>query len=253
MRQNLSHFANAPHKYLLILSGDQLYRMNFRHVIEQHIETGADVTVATIPVNRADARRFGIMQIDGEERITRFEEKPKEPALLDALQIERHLLLASSASTAATISTWPRWASMFSTATCWTRRSRASTSISASTSFPDLIKTGRLFSYVYQGYWEDIGTIRAFFDANLDLTNEVPQFNFFDTHAPIYTHARFLPASKIVRGTIERAVISDGCIIVDAQSNTPLSASAAASIMQRSIDHHGHRLETDAPMSHRFN
>jgi len=82
---------------------------------------------------------------------------------------------------------------------------------------PNLISTGRLFSYVYQGYWEDIGTIKAFFDANLDLVNEVPKFNFFDTQAPIYTHARYLPASKIVRGHIERAAIADGCIIVDAR------------------------------------
>jgi glucose-1-phosphate adenylyltransferase len=82
---------------------------------------------------------------------------------------------------------------------------------------PNLIPGGRLFSYVYQGYWEDIGTIRAFFDANLDLSNELPQFNFFDTAAPIYTHARYLPASKIVRGRLTRAIVSDGCVIVDAQ------------------------------------
>jgi glucose-1-phosphate adenylyltransferase len=82
---------------------------------------------------------------------------------------------------------------------------------------PNLISTGRLFSYVYQGYWEDIGTIKAFYDANLDLVNEIPKFNFFDTEAPIYTHARYLPASKIVRGHIERAIISDGCVIVDAR------------------------------------
>src|SRR5271156_3714025 len=81
VRQNLHHFANSPHKYLLILSGDQLYRMNFRAVLEQHIRTGADVTVATIPVNRADATQFGIMQIDGEEQIARFVEKPQEPEL----------------------------------------------------------------------------------------------------------------------------------------------------------------------------
>jgi glucose-1-phosphate adenylyltransferase len=82
---------------------------------------------------------------------------------------------------------------------------------------PNLINSGNLYSYVYQGYWEDIGTIKAFFDANLDLVNELPRFNFFDTQAPVYTHARYLPASKIVRGYFERTVISDGCIIVDAR------------------------------------
>src|SRR5471030_1614576 len=88
VRQNLGHFGNAPHKYVLILSGDQLYRMNFRQVIEQHIASGADVTVATIPVNRCDASAFGIMQIDGEERITRFVEKPQESSVLDSLVID---------------------------------------------------------------------------------------------------------------------------------------------------------------------
>jgi len=81
---------------------------------------------------------------------------------------------------------------------------------------PNLISSGRAYAYVYQGYWEDIGTIKAFFDANLDLVNEMPKFNFFDTAAPIYTHARYLPASKIVRAHLERAAIADGCIIVDA-------------------------------------
>src|SRR5471030_1869517 len=88
VRQNLQHFGNAAHKYVLILSGDQLYRMNFRAVLEQHIKTGADVTVATIPVSRADAESFGIMQIDGEERITRFVEKPQEDALLDTMKMD---------------------------------------------------------------------------------------------------------------------------------------------------------------------
>src|SRR5271154_4993814 len=88
VRQNLCHFRNSPHKYVLILSGDQLYRMNFRQVIEQHIRSGAEVTVATIPVSRTDARQFGIMQIDGEERITRFVEKPQEDAVLDTLKMD---------------------------------------------------------------------------------------------------------------------------------------------------------------------
>src|SRR6202453_757545 len=88
VRQNLSHFRNSPHKYVLILSGDQLYRMNFRQVIEQHINSGADVTVATIPVSGTDASAFGIMHIDRDERITRFVEKPKETAVLDSLKMD---------------------------------------------------------------------------------------------------------------------------------------------------------------------
>lgn len=216
VRQNLQHFGNSPHKYVLILSGDQLYRMNFRAVLEQHINSGADVTVATIPVSRADAKQFGIMQIDGEERITRFVEKPQEDSLIDTLRMDGSirsklgiyggddLLLASMG-----IYVFNR--DVLDKALAGKHVDFGKHII------PNLISTGRLFSYVYQGYWEDIGTIKAFFDANLDLVNEIPKFNFFDTKAPIYTHARYLPASKIVRAQLDRTAIADGCIIVEAK------------------------------------
>jgi glucose-1-phosphate adenylyltransferase len=189
--------------------------MNFRDVIEQHIRSGADVTVATIPVNRTDARAFGIMQIDGEERITRFVEKPQEDALIDNLRMDGatraklgiyggdDLLLASMG-----IYVFNRDV---------LEKALAGKHVDFGKHIiPGFISTGRVFSYVYQGYWEDIGTIKAFYDANLDLVNEIPKFNFFDTQAPIYTHARYLPASKIVHGQIDKAAISDGCIIVEA-------------------------------------
>ncbi|HEX4138756.1 MAG TPA: glucose-1-phosphate adenylyltransferase [Candidatus Methylacidiphilales bacterium] len=216
VRQNLSHFANSPHKYVLILSGDQLYRMNFRELIEQHIRSGADVTVATIPVNRTDARSFGIMQIDGEERITRFVEKPQEDPLIDTLRMDDatraklnihsgdDLLLASMG-----IYVFNR--DVMDKALAGKHVDFGKHII------PNLISGGRVFAYVYQGYWEDIGTIKAFYDANLDLVNEIPKFNFFDTQSPIYTHARYLPASKVVRAQFAKVAISDGCIIVDAK------------------------------------
>jgi glucose-1-phosphate adenylyltransferase len=214
VRQNLSHFGNAPHKYVLILSGDQLYRMNFRQVIEQHIASEADVTVATIPVNRCDASAFGIMQIDSEERITRFVEKPTDPDVLNSLQVEgsvrSKLNIQSDDVCLASMGIYVFNKDVLDKALAGKHVDFGKHII------PNLINSGRLFSYVYQGYWEDIGTIKAFFDANLDLVSEIPKFNFFDTQAPIYTHARYLPASKIVRGRIEKAAISDGCIIVDA-------------------------------------
>jgi glucose-1-phosphate adenylyltransferase len=214
VRQNLSHFGNAPHKYVLILSGDQLYRMNFRHVIEQHIASGADVTVATIPVNRSEASAFGIMQIDNDARITRFVEKPTDPAVLDTLQIDGNARYKLGIQTAdvclASMGIYVFNKDVLDKALAGQHVDFGKHII------PNLINTGRLYSYVYQGYWEDIGTIKAFFDANLDLVNEMPKFNFFDTQAPIYTHARYLPASKIVRAQLNRAAISDGCVIVEA-------------------------------------
>lgn len=215
VRQNLRHFNNVPHKYVLILSGDQLYRMNFREVIEHHISIGAEVTVATIPVNRADASSFGIMRIDGNERITQFVEKPHDPAVLDQLKIEESVRSRLNIPGGDDLCLASMGIYVFNRDVL--EKALAGQHVDFGKHIiPNLIHTGRLFSYVYQGYWEDIGTIKAFFDANLDLVNEVPKFNFFDTQAPIYTHARYLPASKIVRGRVERAVISDGCIIVDA-------------------------------------
>jgi glucose-1-phosphate adenylyltransferase len=215
VRQNLNHFDNAPHKYVLILSGDQLYRMNFRAVLEQHIQTGADVTVATIPVSRADAQSFGIMQIDSEERITRFVEKPHEPAVLDSLRMDEGTRKKLDVHGDADVLLASMGIYVFNRDVM--EKALAGKQVDFGKHIiPNLIGTGRLYSYVYQGYWEDIGTIKAFYDANLDLVNEIPKFNFFDTQAPIYTHARCLPASKIVRAQLERTAVADGCIIVDA-------------------------------------
>ena len=215
VRQNLCHFRNSPHKYVLILSGDQLYRMDFRQVIEQHIRSGAEVTVATIPVNRTDASSFGIMQIDGDERITRFVEKPSDSSTLDSLRMDgivrsRLGLGGGDDLFLASMGIYVFNKDVLGKALAGQHVDFGKHII------PNLINGGGIFSYVYQGYWEDIGTIKAFFDANLDLVNEIPKFNFFDTQAPIYTHSRPLPASKIVRARLERAAIADGCIIVDA-------------------------------------
>jgi len=215
VRQNLQHFGNAAHKYVLILSGDQLYRMNFRRLIEQHITTGADVTVATIPVNRCDAGSFGIMKIDAEERITQFVEKPQDPAVLDTLKIQPKELAKLKIKPGGDLFLASMGIYIFNRDVLTQALAGKHVDFGKHI-IPNLIEGGRLFSYVYQGYWEDIGTIKAFYEANLDLSNEVPKFNFFDTQAPIYGHSRYLPSSKIVRGRIERAVVAEGCVIVDA-------------------------------------
>ena len=212
VRKNLTHFLNHDFDHLLILSGDQLYRMDFRRILLQHAETDADITVATIPVSRQEAQSFGIMQINEERQITRFVEKPKDPAVQDSLRLPpqwydklgihdgRELFLASMGIYV------------------FNRELLRNLLDNTFTDFgkhiiPDAIDTHRVFSYVFQGYWEDIGTIRSFFEANLDVTSELPRFNFFDMAAPIFSRPRFLPGSKINGAQIEHAVISDGCII----------------------------------------
>jgi len=212
VRKNLTHFLNHDFDYLLILSGDQLYRMDFRHIIAQHAETGADITVATIPVGRSEAQSLGIMQISEDGRINRFAEKPTDPAMLDSLRLK------------------PEWHSKFgitegresflaSMGIYVFNRSLIQDLLNNSLSdfgknvIPEAINSQRVFSFIFHGYWEDIGTIRKFFEANLDLASELPRFNFFDMNAPIFSRPRYLPSSKINGATIDHALLADGCII----------------------------------------
>ena len=203
---------NHDFDFALVLSGDQLYRMDFRKVIAQHIESGADVTIATIPVERSAAQSLGIMQIADDWRITRFVEKPKDPAVLDSLklppewygkfEIEGHqeFFLASMG-----IYVFNREVLL--------RLLDNTLADFGKDIIPGAIETHRLFSYIFQGYWEDIGTIGSFFQANLDLLAELPRFNFFDMSSPIFTRPRFLPGSKINGAEIDHAILADGCII----------------------------------------
>ncbi len=216
VRQNLRDFLQQPFEYYVILSGDQLYRMDFRDVLKQHIEGGAELTIATLPVSRGDCHAFGIMQTDAERKIVRFEEKPKDPAILDELRIPAGLMKELGQ---------PENAEMYQASMgiyVFNRQTLIDALDNTHVDFgkhviPEMLKKARVQAYIFQGYWEDIGTIRSFFDANLNLTSLLPPFNFFDTTAPIYTHARFLPASKMNGATVKQAIISDGCVVSDAQ------------------------------------
>jgi glucose-1-phosphate adenylyltransferase len=212
VRKNMIHFMNHEWDYLLILSGDQLYRMDFRHIIEQHAETNADITVATIPVGRLEAQSLGIMQIDAARRITRFVEKPKDPALLDSLKLPPEWYAPLGIKGDGEMFPASMGIYVFNRDTIRRLLDNTFTDFGKHI-IPNAIKDLRVFSFMFQGYWEDIGTIRAFFDANLDVTNELPRFNFFDMAAPIFSRPRFLPGSKINGAQIDHAVISDGCII----------------------------------------
>ncbi len=212
VRKNLTHFLNHDFDYLIILSGDQLYRMDFQPLIAQHIETKAGITVATIPVGRAEAKACGIMQIAGDNRITSFLEKPKEDAVLDALKLAPELKAKLEVET-------PGESFLASMGIYVFNRDLIRELLDnplpdfGKHIIPNAIKNHPVFSYVYQGYWEDVGTIRSFFEANLDLVSELPRFNFFDMSAPIFSRPRYLPGSKINGAQIDHALVTDGCII----------------------------------------
>lgn len=213
VRKNFVHLLNHDFDQILILSGDQLYRMDYRRLLTRHIENDAEVTVATIPVHRRDAPGLGIMQIDDNCQITRFVEKPQDPAIHDSLRVPpemygtlglagdgEDLLLASMGIY------------VFNRDVLVELLNNDQKDFGKHI-IPDAIGARRVFAYVFQGYWEDIGTIRAFFEANLDVTADLPRFNFFDMTAPIFTRPRWLPASKVNSARISHAIISDGCII----------------------------------------
>jgi len=215
VRQNMRYFLERPFDYYLILSGDQLYRMDFRVLLHQHIQSGADISLATKPVQRGQVSEFGIMESGVDLRITRFIEKPKDEPNLSEFKMSPELLAAVG---------FDREAELFQASMgiyIFNRDVLVSCLDNQLVDFgkhviPQSIQDRNVNAFIFKGYWEDIGTIRAFYEANLDLTNIVPEYSFFDAEWPVYTHPRFLPGSKINGATLRQAIISDGCIITDA-------------------------------------
>jgi len=215
VRQNLRYFLQRPCEYYLVLSGDHLYRMDYGDLLHEHVRTGADVTVGTTPVDRPAASGLGILQSDAERHIFRFEEKPKDPKLLDELRIPPNLLKELGRPADTELYQGSMGIYVFN------RQVLIDVLANDQDDFgkhiiPASLQKYQVFAYIFQGYWENIGTVRAFFEANLALTDPVPAFDFFYHINPIYSQQQLLPASK-VRGTrLQRAIIADGCIITDA-------------------------------------
>ena len=217
VRQNMRYFLEHSAEYFVILSGDQLYHMDYRLLLKQHVESGAEITLGTVPVTRKDASEFGIMHSDSSRRIIRFQEKPKEAALLDELTIPDALLAEMGRRAGEELYQASMGIYVFNRQVLIDVLADNDGTDFGKHIIPNAIRQYRVNAYIFQDYWEDIGTIRAFFDANLALTDIIPPYSFFDRSAPIYTRARFLPASKINGVSIRNAVISDGCILTDAR------------------------------------
>ena len=213
VRQVLPHIRELRVDTLLILSGDHLYHMDYRHFIEKHYESDADVTVSVIPCEAKAASEFGLLKTDESGRIIEFKEKPKGEELL-AMQVDT-TKLGLDANEAARR---PFLASMGIYVFKYDRLEQLLAQDQRWVDFggeiiPAAIKAGPVQAHMFDGYWEDIGTIGAFYRANLDLTSKIPKFNLFDAEAPVYTRARYLPPSKIEDTQIDDSIISDGCII----------------------------------------
>jgi glucose-1-phosphate adenylyltransferase len=210
VRQSLHHLSNYEYEHVLILSGDQLYQMDYRKLLKLHKEDGADITVATIPVNADDATGFGIMKTNDDGNIESFVEKPSSDELSkwssetsEEMQAQGRNYLASMGIYVFSKDTLLRLFEENPDATDFGKEI-----------IPKAIEDdSKVASYSFTGYWEDIGTIGSFFESNLDLCETVPNFNLYDNEQVIYTRARYLPASKLTGTNLERTLIAEGCII----------------------------------------
>ncbi len=208
VRQCMQHFLNYEFDYALILSGDQLYQMDFNEMVEAHIKSKADITLATLPVVAREASEFGILKSNSKNIIQEFIEKPAPELLPDwvsetseEMKREGKLYLASMGIY------------IFNRELLVELMKDQGTKDFGKEIIPQSIKTHKVLSFPYEGYWTDIGNIDSFYEANLGLTDDIPKFNLFNNTKPVYTRARLLPPSKISGTTLEKTIISDGCII----------------------------------------
>lgn len=210
VRQSLKHIKIHEYDYVLVLSGDQLYQMDFAEMIDKHAESGADLTVATIPVGAREATSFGILKKNAENWITDFIEKPDASLLPDWMSDTGIEMQSFGRNYLASMGIYVFNRSMLD--------KLLTVDYASATDFgkeiiPAAINNYKVFSYQYEGYWEDIGNIGSFFEANLALTMDIPPFNLFDRGKMVYTRSRMLPPAKISGTLIEKAIIADGCII----------------------------------------
>ncbi len=212
VRQTLRHILIYNMEYILILSGDQLYRMDYQKLVEYHLAKKADISVCVIPVEADKTSGFGILKMNNEGRITDFIEKPKDPKPLDRYKVDvdawRESGVTQERAWMASMGIY-----LFRTQVLIDVLRDETKLDFGGDIIPSALSHYPVYGYIFDDYWEDIGTIKAFYHANLDLTGPRPRFNFYDPQSPIYTHPRFLPATSIAHCSVSHSVISEGCSI----------------------------------------
>jgi len=208
VRQQMFEIHSTGADYTLILAGDHLYRMDYEQMAQHMWEIGGDISIALQPVSMKDSPRLGILKRGEDQLVTDFVEKPKDPEVQKSFvsREDPDLPLLGSMGIY-----------LFKTAVLDELLRELEVDDFGKEVIPHAIHTHKVVGYDFEGYWEDIGTIRSFYKANLDLTLPSPPFNFYDVNHPIYTHARFLPGSIIAGATLEEVSLSDGCYIGEAE------------------------------------
>ncbi|MEH6537666.1 MAG: glucose-1-phosphate adenylyltransferase [Psychroserpens sp.] len=208
VRQSMHHFLSHDFKYFLILSGDQLYQMDYQKMIRAHEESNAEISIATIPVNAKDAPAFGILKSNDNNEITSFIEKPETKLLPDWTSEVSDEMKDQGRHYLASMGIY-----IFNKDLLTKLMENPDTNDFGKEIIPQSITEHKVMSYQYEGYWTDIGNIDSFFEANIGLTEDIPQFDLYDKKKRIYTRARMLPTTKIAGTTVVKSVIAEGCII----------------------------------------
>ena len=213
VRKHLRYLEQDGIDYVLILSGDQLYRMDFSQMLKTHQESRADVTISAVPITAEEAKAFGIMRLDDGGRVQGFLEKPQTKEELDLVRtdpawIEERGIRANGRDCLASMGIY-----LFNKDTLLELLKGSDYTDFGKEVFPLTIRTRHVQTHLFDGYWEDIGTIKAFYEANLALAHKSPPFRFVGLNAPIYTHARFLPPTRLDGACVHGSLLADGCEI----------------------------------------
>ncbi len=213
VRQMLPHLRDWKVDTLLILSGDHLYRMDYRKFLDRHFSTNADLTVSVIPCREDEAGEFGLLKTNKDGEIVEFKEKPKGDAL-NAMRVDttNFGLTADEAASRPFLASMGIYVFNYAKLVELLREDESWVDFGKEI-IPGAIEKYSVQAHLFKDYWEDIGTIRAFYEANLDLASPIPKFNFFDASAPIYTRSRYLPPSKVHICDIDNSMVSEGCIL----------------------------------------
>lgn len=213
VRQMIPHIRDWRINTVLILSGDHLYRMDYRKFLQRHFETNADITVSVIPCRPDEAEDFGLLKADEAGRIVEFSEKPKGDAL-EAMRVDttRFGLTEEESQKRPFLASMGIYIFNYERLIEFLKEDESRVDFGKEI-IPSAIEKYNVQAHLFKDYWEDIGTIHAFYEANLDLAAPLPKFNFFNTDAPIYTRSRYLPPSKVHNCDIDNSMISEGCIL----------------------------------------
>ncbi|MGE3777174.1 MAG: glucose-1-phosphate adenylyltransferase [Pirellulaceae bacterium] len=213
VRKNLRYIEQSDSDFVLILSGDQLYRMDYRDMLKTHMETQADVTIAALPVDRIAARSFGIMRIDASGRVQGFLEKPKTDEEINIVRMEPSWIDAHGIDSRGRDCLANMGIYLFNRETLIDVLTKTNYQDFGREIFPAAVRSRRVMVHLFDGYWEDIGTIKAFFESNLSLASATPPFQFQAASGPIYSRARFLPPTSLDGATIKGSLVAEGCRI----------------------------------------